>query len=60
MLLKFVDLIFPGGTMNIINIPEALFGNVGDVGMAKDSRCSTYIFAKTGGTIEPMAEPCNC
>ena len=23
--LKFVDLIFPGGTVDIINIPESLF-----------------------------------
>ena len=25
VLLKFVDLIFPGGTVDIINIPEPLF-----------------------------------
>ena len=39
MLLKFVDLIFPGGTVDIINIPEHVI-NVRDVRMAKDSKCS--------------------
>ena len=40
MLLKFVDLIFPGGTVDIINIPEPPLINVGDKGMAKDSKYS--------------------
>ena len=34
MLLKFVDFIFPGGTVDIINIPEHHLINVGVVGMA--------------------------
>ena len=37
MLLKLVDLICPGGTVDIINIPEPPLINIGDVGMAKDS-----------------------
>ena len=41
VLLKFVVLIFPGGTVDIINIPEPPhLINVGDVGMAKSSQCS--------------------
>ena len=40
MLLKFVYLIFPGGTVDIINIPDPPLINVGDEEMAKDSKCS--------------------
>ena len=40
MLLKFVDLIFPGGTVDIISIDELPLINVGDVGMVKDLKCS--------------------
>ena len=40
MLLKFVDLIFPGSTVDIINILESPLINVGDIGMAMDSKCS--------------------
>ena len=28
--------------------------------MAKDSKCSMYVFAMTGETGESMAAPCNC
>ena len=34
--------------------------NVGDEGMAKDSKYCMEIFAMTGETGEPMAAPCNC
>ena len=38
--MKFVDLIFPGGNMDIINIPYSPLINVRDVLIAKDSECS--------------------
>ena len=34
--------------------------DVSDAGMAKDSKCSMWIFAMLGETGEPMAAPCNC
>ena len=39
MLLKFVDLIFPGGTEDIINYLNHNLINVEDVGMAKEAKC---------------------
>ena len=33
---------------------------VGDIGMAKDSKCFKKIFAMTGQAGELMAAPCNC
>ena len=35
----FTDLIFPGGTVDIVNIPEHHLINAGDVRMAMDSMC---------------------
>ena len=40
MLLKFVDLMFPGGTVNISTYLNHHLISVGDEGMAKDSKYS--------------------
>ena len=40
VVLKFVDLIFPGGTVNILTYLNHHLINVGDVGIAKDPKCS--------------------
>ena len=40
VLFKFLDLIFPGGTVDIISMPEPPLINVGDEGMAMDSKYS--------------------
>ena len=60
MLLKFVDLTFPGGTGTSSTYLNHHLINVEDVGMAKDSKYSMLIFAMIGETGEPMAAPCNC